>query len=1276
MMLQFTVHTFVCLLLLIASGLRLSAQLPLNGNYGIHDPSTIIKDGNRYYTFGTGNGVYYLSSTDLKGWVPVGSIFASPPAWTTAAVTNFGGSFWAPDVAYFNGKYHVYYSCSNFGTNDSAVGLVTTPSLQNPVWTDQGKVVKSDPAGQTDATTDYTDYNCIDASILKDTDGSVWMTFGSFANGIGLVQIDPTTGKRLNTVTTRIAHSNGAFFASEIEGSSLYKHGGYYYLFFNVGACCSGVNSTYNMRVGRSTSITGPYVDKDGVALLNDGGGTTIYESTGRFIGPGHAGIFQENGRYWLSHHYYDGVSNGASTLGVRELTWSADGWPVMVGDWEASYPFDVDGRDQNGAFNATLVNGASIADSASRGKVLSLSGTDQHVTFPLSVGNARTFSAWVKWTGGAAWQRIFDFGASTNAYMYLTPANANGRMRFGIKNGGAAEGIEASAALPQNQWCHVAVTLDGDLGTLYLNGVPVGRAVISIRPWELLARNLYLGKSQFAGDPYFSGSIDDFRVHGRALSGGEIAQLAGTKVGGSSAVAYWNFEEGAANTYVPYGPTAAGGYDGSIRDVTGNGNNLSAWDKNWAWYRAAAPAITTPATGAANTRSLQNANNFTALSAIGTNLTNWTPTRWTIEAAIRPDGVSGFQTIVGRDSLGAYAGNPAAAALYFSVRPGGVLAISFTDVAGNYWDLNSAANAISAQKWQAVAASSDGKMLRLYRRNLSDGEQTYTLLVSLDISASANPALHPGTGDGVTWDRGVITVGRGLYNGNHTDRFLGYIDDVRLSEAALIPSEFLYRPSSTVAYWNFEQGTADTYVPYAPATQGSYDGSITDVSGNANHLSAWGSNWAFSRSAVPWARTPLTGVANTLSVQNANNVPSLSAIGTSLTTWSPGAWTIEAAIRPDGVAGYQTIVGRDSLGANDGNPALAALYFSLRPNGVLAISFTDAAHNNWSLESASNAIVAGQWQAVAATSDGQMLRLYLRNITAGALAYTLLGTLDISSSLTPQLSTGTGDGASWDPGVITVGRGLFNGAHTDRFLGYIDDVRLSSAALSPTDLLYSLTPPGAPAGLTAAPGDRKITLNWTAVAGATGYRVKRSTIAGGPYPTLPPDITSTSFVNDPVTAGIIYYYIVTAVRDGVESVPSSEATATALTAAQFWRQTYFGTTTNTGNAADTADPDKDGVVNLLERALGGNPTVANPSILPAIDPTVPLLSIIYTRAKGFSDLTLTVQESSDQTMGSWSTATGTETVTDLGATERVKLTVAPGNTNHKFLRVQAIQSP
>ena len=1274
---QFHVRALVYLLLLFALGFRLSAQLPLTGNYGIHDPSTIIKDGNRYYTFGTGNGISCLSSTDLRAWAPVGSVFATPPAWTTSAVTNFGGSFWAPDVAYFNGKYHLYYSISNWGTIDSAIGVATSPSLTSPTWTDEGKVVQSDALGYESSETDTTAYNCIDPSIIKDSNGSIWMVYGSYSSGILVAQIDSATGKRVNpkSIGTKIASSTPSGFSNTTEGAYLHQHGGYYYLFLNYGGCCSGLNSTYNMRVGRSTSVTGPYLDKDGIAL-NGGGGTTIYESTGRFIGPGHAGIFQENGRYWLSHHYYDGVSNGAPTLGVRELTWSADGWPVVQGDWEASYPFEVDGRDQNGVFNATLVNGASIADSGARGKVLTLAGTGQHVSLPLSVGNARTFSTWVKWNGGAAWQRIFDFGVSTNAYMYLTPTNANGRMRFGIKNGGAEEGIDASVALPKNQWCHVAVSIDGNLGTLYLNGTPVGTDVISIRPWELLARNLYLGKSQISSDPYFSGSIDDFRVHGRALSGGEIAQLAGTKVGGPSAVAYWNFEEGAADSYVPYGPAAAGGYDGSIRDFTGNGNNLSAWDKNWTWYRAAVPAIATPATGAANTRSMQNANNFPALSAIGTDLTRWSPTRWTIEATIRPDVVSGYQTIVGRDSYGAYSGNPAVAALYFSVRPGGVLAIAFTDVAGNNWNLDSAANAISAQKWQAIVASSDGKMLRLYRRNLSDGEATYSLLGSLDISATMNAAIHLGAGDGTDWDHGVITVGRGLFNGAHTDRFLGYIDDVRLSEVALVPSEFLYRSTPTVAHWNFEQGAANTYVPYAPATQGSYDGSIADVSGNGNHLSAWGANWALYRSTVPWVRTPMTGVANKLSVQNSNTVPSFSAIGTSLTTWSPSAWTIEAAIRPDGVSSYQTIVGRDSQGACDGNPLLAALYFSLRPNGVLAISFTDAAHNNWTLESATNAIVGGQWQAVAATCDGQMLRLYRRNITAGALAYTLLGTLDISGSPTPQLSTGAGDNASWDPGVITVGRGLFDGLHTDRFLGYIDDVRLSSTALSSTDLLYSLTQPAAPAGLTAAPGDRKITLAWTAVAGATGYRVKRSSISGSSYSTIAADITSTSFVNDLITAGIPYFYVVTAVRDSVESVPSSEVAATALTAAQIWRQTWFDTTSNTGNAADSADPDNDGLNNLLERALGGNPQFANTAILPAIDPVSPLLTIKYTRAKGFTDLAFTVQESSDVSEASWSTATGTETVIDQGATENVKFTVAPGNTGLKFLRLQVIQTP
>jgi hypothetical protein len=1166
---------------------RAQAQLPLTGSTVVHDPSTIVKEGDRYFTFGTGHGLPGLSSTDLRHWQPAGTVFAVPPAWTTAAVPGFAGEFWAPDLAYFNGRYHLYYSVSSWGTNDSAIGLATTPSLATPVWTDHGKVVQSDPAAG--AGTDYTTYNCIDPDVTVDGDGRVWLVFGSYFGGIAIRELDPATGKPTNGPTTRIAFNGSGSIGAKMEAAAIHKQGDHYHLFLNLGQCCSGVNSTYRIVTGRSTSITGPYLDRDGVNLAS-GGGTLLLESTGRHIGPGHAEVFAENGRHWLGHHYYDGSSNGIPRLGLRELTWSADGWPVAAGEWAAAYPFDLDGRDQHGNYPATLEGGAAVVDDAVRGKVLGLAGGGAHVAFPLSAGKARSFSAWVKWNGGAAWQRIFDFGKDASAFAMLTPSNGNGRLAFTLKNGTSEQSLVAATALPMGEWHHVAVTIAPDGGSiLYLDGEVAASGYLPAAPWELLADHLYLGKSQFAADPYFAGAIDDFRIHGRALGGGEVARLAGTHRGGRSAVAYWDFEEGSADVAVTYAPAAAGLYDGSIRDRTGNGHPLSAWNAGWAYYRPAVPATVTPATGEPNRRSVENANAFPSLSAIGTALTDWQPRRWTLEAAIRPNGIAGFQTIVGRDSRGAHAGNPALAALYFSVRPGGTLAIQFTDAAGNNWNLASAAGAIAAGQWQAVAATCDGQTLRLYRRNLSTGEPRYSLLGTLDLSTSANPALHPGAGDGTDWDRGVITVGRGLFDGVHTDRFLGFIDDVRLSAAALTPREFLYRDSPTEAHWNFEQGSANTAVPYAPATPGAYDGSIADVSGNGNPLSAWSTQWAWYRPQVPLAVTPRTGVPNTLSVQNSGSLPALSATGTGLSAWRPAEWTIEAVIRPDSVAGYQTIVGRDSRGADDGNPAAAALYFSVRPGGVLAIQFTDESRLTRTLESAPGSIAAGQWQAVAATSDGTVLRLYRRNLTTGESAFTLLGALDLSASPRPALHPGEGDGADWDRGVISVARGLFDGDHADRFFGHLDDLRLSSAALTPDRFLYVPQPPS-PGGLAAVGGSGRITLGWSAVAGTESYTVKRATGPGEPFVTLASGLTGTAFIDEPLDAGITRHYLVTATNDGVESPPSAAVSGTTHTAAEAWRLDHFGTTADSGNAADNADPDGDGWPNANEFAAGTDP--------------------------------------------------------------------------------------
>jgi arabinan endo-1,5-alpha-L-arabinosidase len=509
------------------------AQFPIVGNTGAHDPSTMVKDGSRYYVFTTGSGIPNKYSTDLRNWTAGSRVFpAGPPAWVDNAVPGYDPNnwSWAPDVAYFNGQYHVYYSVSSWGTIDSVIGLVTSPSLISPTWTDQGKVVQSDASPCcVQPETDTTTFNCIDPSILQDTNGTIWMVYGSYSDGILVTQIDPSTGKRLNpaSIGTKIASSSASFFSNTTEGAHIHQRGGYYYLFLNYGGCCAGLDSTYNIRVGRSTSVTGPYLDKNGINMLN-AGGTVLLESTGRFIGPGHPGILVENGTNWFTYHYYNANNNGAPTLGLNQLFWATDGWPALTNDWSALYTFDTDAREHRALYNGTLQNGASITNETGRGKALQLDGATNYVSLPNAVANASTFAAWVKWNGGADWQRLFDFGSNTTKYLFLTPRANTGVMRFAIRNGGAEQLLNAPTALPTNSWVHVAVTLDGQRGVLYQNGVPVAtNGLMTIRPWQLLTRSNYIGESQFATDPLFNGRIDSFRIFGRALSAAEIKNLA-----------------------------------------------------------------------------------------------------------------------------------------------------------------------------------------------------------------------------------------------------------------------------------------------------------------------------------------------------------------------------------------------------------------------------------------------------------------------------------------------------------------------------------------------------------------------------------------------------------------------------------------------------------------------------------------------------------------------------------------------------------------------------
>ena len=292
----------------------------LEGNLFVHDPSTIVRCGGGYWLFATGQGIVSRYSKDRVTWTAGPRVFASPPSWTTRVVPEFRGYFWAPDIIQTGGRYLLYYSVSAWGKRTSAIGLATNPTLDpaDPKfhWTDHGIVVQS---------TAKDDFNAIDPSAFQDADGSLWMAFGSFWSGIKLVQLNPSTGLRLatNSPMHALAHHD------TIEAPCLWRHGGHYFLFVNWGLCCRGTDSTYQIRVGRSASVTGPYLDRNGVDLLRDGG-SPFLETSGALIGPGHAGIFSEGDADWLSCHYYGPGHGGKGTLALFRLEWFADGWPVV----------------------------------------------------------------------------------------------------------------------------------------------------------------------------------------------------------------------------------------------------------------------------------------------------------------------------------------------------------------------------------------------------------------------------------------------------------------------------------------------------------------------------------------------------------------------------------------------------------------------------------------------------------------------------------------------------------------------------------------------------------------------------------------------------------------------------------------------------------------------------------------------------------------------------------------------------------------------------------
>ena len=306
----------------------------------VHDP-VMAKEGDTYYLYATGMGIQQMTSKDCKMWTvlpqPVMTVI---PGWTTDSVPGFGAHVWAPDVIRWHDRWWLAYSCSTFGKNSSAIGLLSSRSLAANIWKDEGCIVAShDWKVNADGTTSGDNWNAIDPNFVIDDTDTPWLVWGSFWDGIQLARLDSTMHLATQPVTIARRYRPGDPNASEnptsrfagrnaIEAPFIFRHGEYYFLFVSWDYCCRGAKSNYRVAVGRSKKVSGPYLDREGKDMLM-GGGTRFLEGDKKeWEAAGHCAAYNFNGEDIFICHGYSATQNGAAMLIQYPISWTADGWP------------------------------------------------------------------------------------------------------------------------------------------------------------------------------------------------------------------------------------------------------------------------------------------------------------------------------------------------------------------------------------------------------------------------------------------------------------------------------------------------------------------------------------------------------------------------------------------------------------------------------------------------------------------------------------------------------------------------------------------------------------------------------------------------------------------------------------------------------------------------------------------------------------------------------------------------------------------------------------
>ena len=276
------------------------------------DPSVIRKDS-IFYLYSTESSHFpnipIYKSIDLVNWYFVGTAFNDQ-----TRPTSFEGSLWAPDINYIGGKYVLYYSKSRWGGEwDCGIGVAVANHPAGP-FVDVGKLFGS---------REINVQNSIDPFFIADN-GKNYLFWGSHYGIYGIQLSDDGLSVKEGAKARRIAGNGG-------EGTYIHKRGSFYYLFLSHGSCCNGVSSSYNVRVGRSMSLFGPYSDRQGKSLL-DNAGVVILKGNDFVAGPGHNAeiVTDDRGDDWLLYHGYLLSNPELNRLTFLDRIIWVDGWPIM----------------------------------------------------------------------------------------------------------------------------------------------------------------------------------------------------------------------------------------------------------------------------------------------------------------------------------------------------------------------------------------------------------------------------------------------------------------------------------------------------------------------------------------------------------------------------------------------------------------------------------------------------------------------------------------------------------------------------------------------------------------------------------------------------------------------------------------------------------------------------------------------------------------------------------------------------------------------------------